>query len=615
MRKRSFSAALAALTTTGALVLTGLAPAAAADLPQPSEHAFACAQQGPVTFGGAPSERFNILDPGDACAPTNDYLLGVDEFVTNQAFADYLHRHGFDRNFLLWAPQVTTSNAELKNTVWSYCLDGHDSGTVCAGGAGHQYSPAQLFNGPMTVKLGMDGSFIGLLCGNFTQHGGRGPVPEIRGTKYEDMNGNGQRDAGEPGVAGFEIVLHLNGHEVARTTTGADGRYAFALNAEANRQLGAGTYTLTEVQKDGWVASAAPGPVSIGYGQGATVRQDSLGAAPVVESKVFDGNDFGNFRPATIEGRKFRDLNVDGSGTGEPGVAGWGISLTGDATRSLTTGPDGSYSFAGLRPGTYTVSEEQRAGWRQSAPVSGTITRTVRSGDTIRGAEFGNVCLGDATVTVRDQADGSTVPGLETRLEEVDVPGILDNDPALPLTRTDGAFTDLLPGTYRVTTFLPDGVFSSDPDTTLVDGRWATVKTVTVTECGNTELTIDVFRSSRGKVTGGMKQEIDGGFATAGFQFQTHRGEPRGSLQFNDHTADGPKLHTHQIEGIWVSDDRTEAWVWGRVDHDGRSERFRLHLVDLGEPGRQDRFELMLNGFSSGLGVTLIGGNVQIHKN
>ena len=41
---------------------------------------------------------------------------------------------------------------------------------------------------------------------------------------------------------------------------------------------------------------------------------------------------------------------------------------------------------------------------------------------------------------------------------------------------------------------------------------------------------------------------------------------------------------------------------------------FRLHLVDAGEPGTADRFELLVaNGYSAGTGETLDGGNIQIH--
>jgi hypothetical protein len=229
--------------------------------------------------------------------------------------------------------------------------------------------------------------------------------------------------------------------------------------------------------------------------------------------------------------------------------------------------------------------------------------------------DFGNVCLGSAAVTVRDQATGAVVEGLEVRLEEISVPGILENDPGLPRTTDDGSFPALLPGTYKVTVFLADGVFSSDADTHVVDGRWAIVKTIVVEECETAALTVDVFRSSRGKVTGGMRELVPGDYSTAGFEFMTYRGTmTRGTLQYNDH-ATGMKLHTNEIHGLWVNDDQTEAWVWGVMDYEGVSQRFVLHLVDLGEPGTLDEFELrVLDVYEAGIGQRIHDGNVQIHK-
>ena len=51
------------------------------------------------------------------------------------------------------------------------------------------------------------------------------------------------------------------------------------------------------------------------------------------------------------------------------------------------------------------------------------------------------------------------------------------------------------------------------------------------------------------------------------------------------------------------------------IDVDGTSQRFRLRLVDAGEPGTSDRYELTLaNGYTVGFDGPIAGGNVQIHK-
>jgi uncharacterized repeat protein (TIGR01451 family) len=70
-----------------------------------------------------------------------------------------------------------------------------------------------------------------------------------------------------------------------------------------------------------------------------------------------------NVVSSTISGRTWNDVSADGiRQTGEPVVTGFPVSLSGTndlgapVTRSTTTGVDGTYSFTGLRAGTYTVT-------------------------------------------------------------------------------------------------------------------------------------------------------------------------------------------------------------------------------------------------------------------
>jgi hypothetical protein len=62
--------------------------------------------------------------------------------------------------------------------------------------------------------------------------GDMGTVTVIAGTVFEDRNGNGRADAGEPGVAGETIVLEMRKGDqyvvVGKTSTDATGAFAFA---------------------------------------------------------------------------------------------------------------------------------------------------------------------------------------------------------------------------------------------------------------------------------------------------------------------------------------------------------------------------------------------------
>ena len=67
----------------------------------------------------------------------------------------------------------------------------------------------------------------------------------IRGTVFEDRDGNGLRGAGEPGLAGATVTLAtVSGATVGTRHTGADGSYAFT-------GLTSGTYRLAETNPSG----------------------------------------------------------------------------------------------------------------------------------------------------------------------------------------------------------------------------------------------------------------------------------------------------------------------------------------------------------------------------
>lgn len=72
----------------------------------------------------------------------------------------------------------------------------------------------------------------------------------ISGTKWNDLNGNGARDAGEPGLMGWSIYADANRNGQLDSgepsaVTDSDGRYILS-------GLAAGDYTLGEVAQNGW---------------------------------------------------------------------------------------------------------------------------------------------------------------------------------------------------------------------------------------------------------------------------------------------------------------------------------------------------------------------------
>lgn len=524
----------------------------------------------------------------------------------SQPYLSFFEGEGFDRNFFTWAPHTFVDDDYMTGRGWTGC------GSVqvpVSGGPSHCAPSAVEFGAPGSMRedvlnglLGgykWGGTFISDICGNWSPTNTavkESPMPVIEGVDYEDQNVDGVREPGEPGIPGWKIYLFYNNKEVASTTTGAGGAYSFQLNADT-MPIGAGTYTLKEESREGWRQQKGPRPIFISFGAG---------------EAHFEGNDFGNWRPAIISGHKFEDANVDGVWSeGENPLGEWGIQLSNGEEAS--TAADGSYSF-NVRPGTYTVNELLQNGWRQTTPGgSGTFEFTVTSGQVVEGVDFGNVCLGGVAVEPVDSSTGEPFAGLEVSLEEVSVPGLLENEPSLPRTASGSAdFDELLPGTYRVVAFLPEGAFTTDP-VVLREGRFAIVKAVTVSECKTTELPLHLAtQSTPGKVTGGVRIAVPGGSATADFELMNRRGAPRGTFEYEDH-ATGLHLRTATIEAIDISGN--VAWIWGKAKLKGAQQRFLLRFVDAGEPGREDRFELTLApGYEAGQGETISGGNVQLHS-
>lgn len=583
------------------LALTCLVLGVSALLPAVASAGFPWLNQDEMRFESDASLRETfIVDP----APGE--IISRPRFLS-QPYLGFYEGEGFDRNFFTWAPHTTVGDEYVSGRGWTRCgsvqvpVSGGPS--YCAPGAVKFGGPGSIREDVLTGNLGgykWGETFVSDVCGCWSPADTSpkdSPMPVIEGVKYEDLNADGIREQGEPGIPGWRIYLFFGGKEVASTVTGAGGAYSFQLNADTMPTIGAGTYTLKEEVREGWHQQKAPKPIFISFGAG---------------NAHFEGNDFGNWRPATISGHKFDDSNVDGVwGEGESGVAAWGIHLSNGEERS--TGADGSYSFS-VRPGTYTVNELLRSGWRQTTPGgSGTRKYTVISGQVVEGADFGDVCLGGVTVAPVDSSSGEPFAGLEYSLEEVSVPGILENEPVLPRTGTGATvFGELLPGTYRVVALLPEGVFTTDP-VVLREGRFAIVKEVTVSECETTELPLHLFtQSTAGKLTGGVKLALPNGFGIARFEFMTKGGVPLGSLQYQDH-ATGLNLSTATIAAISVSGN--VATVWGKVNYEGAQQRFRLRLVDAGEPGREDRFELTVApGYEAGQAETISGGNIQVHS-
>ena len=207
--------------------------------------------------------------------------------------------------------------------------------------------------------------------------------PVKSGTKFHDLDADGVRDAGEPGLPGWTIRAYRD--------TNANG----VLDADRGRDADGLRRDRRERQLHDDVPARAlrglrgpPGrldPVLPDAGARSAVRARALlraaGRSTCPWSRRTPGNDFGNYQVATKTGVKFEDQDADGvKDAGEPGLTGWTINAyldaNGDGIRNVgentlsattTTGAGGAYTLS-LVPGKYIVCEVQQGGWVQSVP-------------------------------------------------------------------------------------------------------------------------------------------------------------------------------------------------------------------------------------------------------
>jgi hypothetical protein len=272
------------------------------------------------------------------------------------------------------------------------------------------------------------------------------------GVKFEDLDGDGYRDAGEPGLADWTIFVDYNNNGVLdayepSAMTGADGSYKI-------EGIKPGTWKVLEVQQAGWTCTYPPG----------CAYEKTFYAWQTIYNL-----DFGNVEDSTKSGMKFEDLDADGyKDEGEPGLEGWTIFVDYDDDGVLDadepsdeTDADGNYEITGIKPGTFKVREVLQEGWYCSYPYPCYYEETFTSGSNFYGNDFGNFQKGSKSGT-KYQPDPYTyqcnkpVEGFKISIF-VDKNGNyeLDSyDVLLEYVATDAygnyLFDDLMPGNYIV---------------------------------------------------------------------------------------------------------------------------------------------------------------------
>lgn len=206
------------------------------------------------------------------------------------------------------------------------------------------------------------------------QQGPPEPAGSISGYKFNDQDGDGVWDEGEPGIAGWEITLHDQqyqdylGNDVT-VETDEDGYYSFS-------GVEYGEYLIFEHSQDGWTQTFPDDP---------NVYHITLSA----EDSDINGRNFGNHHEdtggggercttGTIDGMVFSDTSRDGIvDEGEEGIVGVTVYLDLDNDNTLSEGDpstvtdeNGFFHFGNLAEGTYIIREVVPNGWELIYPGS-----------------------------------------------------------------------------------------------------------------------------------------------------------------------------------------------------------------------------------------------------
>lgn len=194
----------------------------------------------------------------------------------------------------------------------------------------------------------------------------------ITGYVFKDLNTNGVRDPGEPGIPRQTVATDLGTTYANSTLSDHEGFYAYTPLWEG------GTFDLTPVLPTKWISTDP---------QLASSRTVTVAGNGRVDNVNFGFVDF------QIGGRLFVDLNgngkLDGSETPIAGRRVWidadGDNSFDDGERSTTSDADGFFAFANTGGGQFHLVQDKPA----NEPGAATVDVTVLSGGATGGITFG----------------------------------------------------------------------------------------------------------------------------------------------------------------------------------------------------------------------------------
>ncbi|MBI5214498.1 MAG: T9SS type A sorting domain-containing protein [Ignavibacteriae bacterium] len=206
--------------------------------------------------------------------------------------------------------------------------------------------------------------------------------PKVNGYVFEDIDGDGVKDVGEPPLQGWTINISGNG----------GGTFISDSNGFYETYVEGGSHTISEVLQSGW-------SFTLPADSGIYTFEAVSGTVPGADKT---NKNFGNFKKYNVSGTVFRDYNGNGvQDASDEAMSGVELTLSDSGSTPQFSSGDGSFAFSSIGPANHTLTVIPPAGFVVRSPMSGNHAVTSTSGMDVSGKNFALFQISDSTNTYR----------------------------------------------------------------------------------------------------------------------------------------------------------------------------------------------------------------------